>query len=758
MDDIAQPLSYARKLKGLRWMFVADTASAIFTVFTLFGPIAPLFFNELGFSKSRIGMLLSLLPFFGVITPFFAGWIARAGFRFVCRLFYTIRKTVLVFLLVLPWVADNFGVDAAFAAAAAIVGVFALSRAMAETAVYSWLKEIIPDSIRGKASGILTVLGSMTIIAGSIAAGAWLKIVPGMNGYMTIMAVGLLAGFFYLYCMFHYPGGAPVARPAGVASSLSQMLSSFRNRTFSGYLLAMAMIAIGCCYWAFFPLYLTETLGLKSEQVFLFDAFGYAGILVSCFFWGWCADRFGSKPVLLIGLWGWMIASLFWLVIPANHEWTLPAACAFSVVIKVFSMGYSAGMNRYLFVGAVPSEKRHVFMPVFYAVSGLAGGLAPMMAGAFLDFSAGIVVPVGSLRLDGFLMLVTLSIAPMLVALWVIHRLPYDGPLKTREFLSMMVQGHPLLAIESMIRFRFAGEEAGRIASTERMGSARSSFSTDELLDALSDPSFNVRYEAIVAISKMPPNVKLTAALVDIVRRKVPELSLTAAWALGRIGDRGVLPALREAMGSEYALLRARIARSLGTLNDRESLPLILRAFRSESGDGIRVAYATALGSLRAMEALPEMLAFLRQIADPVVRDEVTLAVARMFGGEHHFIRLWAAARTDLGSACAKTLGGLQDRLGSGAPEIDVLRARMRDCAAAWVAGEASRALALLAACARAVPEDGVSPECRNLLNECAQCLEAKGGFQMNYAVLLLFALVVAGVVLRKHGRLSSRS
>ena len=44
MDDIAQPLSYARKLKGLRWMFVADTASAIFTVFTIFGPIAPLFF------------------------------------------------------------------------------------------------------------------------------------------------------------------------------------------------------------------------------------------------------------------------------------------------------------------------------------------------------------------------------------------------------------------------------------------------------------------------------------------------------------------------------------------------------------------------------------------------------------------------------------------------------------------------------------------------------------------------------------------
>jgi len=33
-------------------MFFAETASAVFSTFTLFGPIAPLYFNELGFSKS----------------------------------------------------------------------------------------------------------------------------------------------------------------------------------------------------------------------------------------------------------------------------------------------------------------------------------------------------------------------------------------------------------------------------------------------------------------------------------------------------------------------------------------------------------------------------------------------------------------------------------------------------------------------------------------------------------------------------------
>lgn len=760
VSDAAQPLSHARKLRGLRWMFFAETASAVFSTFTLFGPIAPLYFNELGFSKSSIGLVLSLLPFFGMITPFFAGWIARTGFRFVCRLFYSIRKTVLILFLLLPWVARNWGVDAAFAATVAIVGVFAFSRAMAEAAVYSWTQEIIPNSVRGKAAGIMTILGALAIIAGSVAAGAWLKAAPGMNGYLAILAVGLLAGFVYLFGMFHYPGGAPVARPAAphAGSFPAQLLSVFRDRTFAGYILAMAMISLGCCYWVFFPLYLKGTLGLKSEQVFLFDAFGYAGILFSCFFWGWCADRFGSKPVLLVGLWGWTIGALFWLLIPANSAWTLPAACAFALVIKVFSIGYATGMNRYLFVRAVPAEKRHLFMPVFYAASGLAGGIAPMLAGYFLDRAAGGLFPAGLLRMDGYLLLVALCTIPLLIALRVVHHLPYDGPLKTREFLGMMVQGHPLLAIASMIRFRYAGGESGRIASTERMGSARSSFSADELLDALSDPSFNVRYEAVVAISRMPPNGKLTAALVDIVRRKVPELSMTAAWALGRIGDRGALPALREAMGSEYALLRARIARSLGTLNDRESAPRILLAFRSEPCDGVRVAYATALGSLKAVEALPELLAFLRRTSDPVARGEVTLAVARMLGGEHRFTRLWAAARTDLGSACAETLGGLGDRLGDGTPEILALRGMARECADAWMAGDTARAAALLAACARAVPEDGVSAACRDVLRECALGLESNGVLQRNYAVLLLFALVLAGVEIRQHLRLLKRA
>lgn len=74
------------------------------------------------------------------------------------------------------------------------------------------------------------------------------------------------------------------------------------------------------------------------------------------------------------------------------------------------------------------------------------------------------------------------------------------------------------------------------------------------------------------------------------------------------------------------------------------------------------------------------------------------------------------------------------------------------------MAGDTARAAALLAACARAVPEDGVSAACRDVLRECALGLESNGVLQRNYAVLLLFALVLAGVEIRQHLRLLKRA
>ncbi len=60
------------KLRGLPWSIAANVANTIFPQFTFFGSVFPLFLNELGFSKSQMGFLFSLMPFCGVIAPIIA--------------------------------------------------------------------------------------------------------------------------------------------------------------------------------------------------------------------------------------------------------------------------------------------------------------------------------------------------------------------------------------------------------------------------------------------------------------------------------------------------------------------------------------------------------------------------------------------------------------------------------------------------------------------------------------------------------------
>ena len=97
---------------------------------------------------------------------------------------------------------------------------------------------------------------------------------------------------------------------------------------------------------------------------------------------------------------------------------------------------------------------------------------------------------------------------------------------------------------------------------TERLGQTHSHLTVDELLDALRDPRFQVRYEAIVSIARMRPDPRLTAALIKVMRGKSPALSVISAWALGRLEALGPVfdedPLLVE-LEHEGSIMRTRI-------------------------------------------------------------------------------------------------------------------------------------------------------------------------------------------------------
>ena len=64
-----------------------------------------------------------------------------------------------------------------------------------------------------------------------------------------------------------------------------------------------------------------------------------------------------------------------------------------------------------------------------------------------------------------------------------------------------------------MIRYYRARDEHEAVLVTERMGQAKSLLPVEDLLEALADPRFNVRFEALISIGRRGPDERLLDAL-----------------------------------------------------------------------------------------------------------------------------------------------------------------------------------------------------------------------------------------------------
>lgn len=81
MRIIPAPQTDSEKIRRLPWLVAHNTTNNIFCMLTIFGSVFLLFLSQLGFPKTKIGFLLSMLPFCGPVALFIAPLAARAGLK-----------------------------------------------------------------------------------------------------------------------------------------------------------------------------------------------------------------------------------------------------------------------------------------------------------------------------------------------------------------------------------------------------------------------------------------------------------------------------------------------------------------------------------------------------------------------------------------------------------------------------------------------------------------------------------------------------
>jgi len=667
--------------------------------------------------------------------------VARFGFKRTYVTFWGARKVVTAFLLLTPLVLAKFGTNAASGYVGIIVATFAICRAIGETGSYPWIQEYIPASVRGKYSANENTAVTVSNLAAVGVAGYVVGRTTGLTGFMILIAAGVIFGFITVYGLSRLPGGAPVRGPI-VHRSLRQRLAlpardgDFRRYLVGAGLLTLAWGPIG----SFLPLFMRDQIGLSAEQVVWLQAGTFIGGLVSGYVWGWAADRYGSRPVMLSGMYLLAVLPIFWLLMPRNTPASLPIALGVALLQGLITLGWSIGSTRQLFVNLVPPEHKSDYMALNYAWMGAVGGLSQVLGGRLIDLMKGLNGQIAFVPLDPYTLLLASGIVlPVLVAV-LLSRIRADSRYTVPEFAGMFLQGNPLMAAELVIRYSRARDEQATVSLTEQLGQSRSLLTVEELLEGLADPRFNVRFEAILAMARMPAEPRVVDALAEIVSTGEPALSVVAAWALGRIGDPRAIPALRPGLDSQYRSVRAHTVRALGTLRDDELAGTLLARFQGETDHGLRMAYASAMGKLGIIEAVDPLLHFLRTRQETGPRLELALILARLIGGEEHFIQIWRQARAEASTGLSQATTSLMRRADRLAV-LDDQGPNLTRCADAFARGGLDEGAEHLQSLIAQLSLEQMSAARAGVLRECAARLREFGSSRQEYILLALHGL-----------------
>ena len=217
---------------------------------------------------------------------------------------------------------------------------------------------------------------------------------------------------------------------------------------------------------------------------------------------------------------------------------------------------------------------------------------------------------------------------------------------------------------------------------------------------------------------------------------------MIAAWALGRMGGVQAIPSLRNAFTSaKYRSVRAHAARALGTLGDRESIPLLLEEVRNNPDLGIKVACGSSLGKLQVTEATSDLLHILYIDSSPQSRREMGLSLARLLDAEGKYIELSRAIYEDPGTALAQEIDVIRGIVSKKFAEQEDILLQLVEAREQFALGQLEQGFQPLRAILHALAEQEVDSPCRQILAETRIRMYEFGPSRMEYPILGIVAL-----------------
>ena len=400
-----------------RAIIVAGCLAAAYTQLTT-SPATIRYARSIGANELHIG-ILGALPTLMLFMQFVSGVVVN-HLRHRRRLWFWTAMTHRLMLLPTalgPWLCP--GMSSEFWVVTLLVTT-ALNQALLHFSSplwLSWMGDYLPHEGLSRYWGSRQLWMQITAAA-SLASAAFLVLKGNLGieaGYAVLTCMGTLCGVLDLL-LFHRIPEPPVTRVP--SPKLRQVLAApFRNKDFRRYIRFM-------CYWnfaamagaPFISLYLLEEVRMDLFHVLLLWTISWVGGAMFSRTLGHWADRYGTRPVLVICVSLKSVNMLALLLTPHNPVTAFWILTPFFILDAVQNAGILIANNGFM-IKHSPSENRTMYIAATQALAGIVGGVTSIAAGWIMTRLSGQTWQIAGSTFDHFQMMFAASIVLRWLAL-----------------------------------------------------------------------------------------------------------------------------------------------------------------------------------------------------------------------------------------------------------------------------------------------------------------------------------------------------
>ncbi|MBC7529308.1 MAG: MFS transporter [Chthonomonadaceae bacterium] len=629
-----RPLNRLEVLRGLQVAIREGCSSTIWSSLTT-NIFLTGFALWLGASPFLIGLLTAIPTFAGliqVVSSFFSDRLPQR--KPFIALFSVVGRTLWLPILLLPFF---FSKETSLALFLPLYALSHLCLNIPTPAYMAWMSDLVPADHRGRYFGRRNMIMGFVGMAVGLPAAWFLDLMlkgrnQGAVGFAVLFGVGVIGGWVAFYFLGKQPEPplthSQTSRPTGWRGAWEYYRTPFEDKNFVRLMGFSVVFGMGQFFaMPFFNVYALQRLRLDYTSLQIFSTVTAIMSLLTMPLWGGLADRFGNKPLLAIGAVGVVPIPIYWaLTSPTKPALALFLLQLINVQSGIFWAG--VGLTQFnLLIRSAPPEKTPIYAATMAAVTGLTGGLAPLLGGATMKAFENSTFHIYRFTLDNYR--ITFLVAALLrfAGLFFLRKIRDGESASARTVLQELRNARPRTWV-NLRRLQRGGGELERLRATEFLAESKTRLATGELEWALHDPSSAVRSEAARALGQIGDKSSVEA-LLEVIRDPASGIVPEAAYSLAQLKDVRALPHLLTlAYDKDHSLLdRRAVVVSLGRMgNPLAASPLLTLLQNSLLEDSplstpeFKTALVEAITALDATIAAPTFLQLLKNTPSPPLK------------------------------------------------------------------------------------------------------------------------------------------